>query len=75
MYLRCPSAKMVSKASELLPLPETPVMTTRQSRGMSMSTPLRLCSRAPRTRMHRAGAWAGPAAGVVVRRAMGSPQI
>src|SRR5690606_5408822 len=42
---------MVSKASELFPEPDRPVMTTSFSRGMSRSTPLRLCSRAPRTRM------------------------
>src|ERR1700758_4823618 len=40
---------MVSKASEDLPDPESPVMTTRLSRGISTSTFLRLCSRAPRT--------------------------
>src|ERR1700740_2018645 len=40
---------MVSKASELLPEPDRPVMTIRLSLGRSMSTPLRLCSRAPRT--------------------------
>ena len=71
MYLRWPSAKMVSKASELLPLPETPVITTRRSRGMSMSTPFRLCSRAPRTRMERRSG----AGGSAFARAMGSPQI
>src|SRR6188768_797917 len=42
---------MVSKASEDLPEPDRPVITTSFSRGMSTSTPLRLCSRAPRTRM------------------------
>ena len=42
---------MVSKASEDLPLPDRPVITTRWSRGMSTSTPFRLCSRAPRTEM------------------------
>src|SRR5258708_3140466 len=42
---------MVSKASEDLPDPERPVMTTSRSRGMSTSTFLRLCSRAPRTEM------------------------
>ena len=39
---------MVSKASELLPEPDSPVMTTSLSRGISRSKPLRLCSRAPR---------------------------
>src|SRR5688572_12765669 len=42
---------MVSKASEDLPEPESPVITTSLSRGISMSTFLRLCSRAPRTRI------------------------
>src|SRR6185436_11745773 len=40
---------MVSKASELLPLPDSPVITVSRSRGISTSTFLRLCSRAPRT--------------------------
>src|ERR1700689_1781273 len=43
---------MVSKASEDLPEPDRPGSTTRLSRGMSTSTFLRLCSRAPRTRMY-----------------------
>src|SRR6478752_3941231 len=40
---------MVSKASEDLPEPDRPVMTTRLSRGSSTVTSLRLCSRAPVT--------------------------
>src|SRR5690348_10693890 len=40
---------MVSKASEDLPDPDRPVITTRLSRGMSTSMFFRLCSRAPRT--------------------------
>src|ERR1700712_2737301 len=48
-YRRCPSAKMVSKASEDFPEPDKPVKTTSESRGMEMSTLRRLCSRAPRT--------------------------
>src|ERR1700716_2342417 len=39
---------MVSKASEDLPEPESPVKTTSLSRGISRSMFLRLCSRAPR---------------------------
>src|ERR1019366_9485253 len=39
---------MVSKASEDLPEPDNPVNTTSLSRGISTSTFLRLCSRAPR---------------------------
>src|SRR6266567_1752657 len=48
---------MVSKASEDLPEPDSPVRTTRLSRGMSTSTFLRLCSRAPRTRMSCMDSW------------------
>src|SRR5690348_2033096 len=40
---------MVSKAREDLPEPESPVMTTSLSRGISTSMFLRLCSRAPLT--------------------------
>src|SRR5688572_25787218 len=40
---------MVSNASEDLPEPDSPVTTTRASRGRSTSTFLRLCTRAPRT--------------------------
>src|ERR1700681_2200684 len=39
---------MVSKASEDFPEPDRPVNTTSLSRGISRSTFLRLCSRAPR---------------------------
>src|ERR1700722_17068870 len=42
---------MVSKASEDLPEPDRPVITTRLSRGIATSMFLRLCSRAPRTTM------------------------
>src|SRR5256885_1467740 len=38
---------MVSNASEDLPEPLRPVITTSRSRGISISTFLRLCSRAP----------------------------
>ncbi len=55
MYFRCPSAKIVSNASDDLPEPESPVITTSLSRGMSTDRFLRLCSFAPRTRMHRDG--------------------
>src|SRR2546430_1394556 len=47
-YLRCPSAKIVSKASDDFPEPDTPVMTTNLLRGTTTSMFLRLCSRAPR---------------------------
>src|SRR3990170_3580569 len=39
---------MVSNASDDFPEPETPVITTSLSRGISRSIPFRLCSRAPR---------------------------
>src|SRR5918998_4823245 len=40
---------MVSKASEDLPEPETPVTTVRRSMGMVKSTFFKLLTRAPRT--------------------------
>ena len=46
---------MVSKASEDLPEPLSPVMTTRRSRGISTEMFLRLCSRAPMTAMRSVG--------------------
>src|SRR5581483_1554547 len=49
---------MVSKASEDLPEPDSPVNTISASRGISRSTFLRLCSRAPRTWMVL---WVSPA--------------
>src|SRR5262245_29318101 len=39
---------MVSKASDDLPEPESPVITTSWSRGISRSMFFRVCSRAPR---------------------------
>src|ERR1700744_6616729 len=42
---------MVSKASEDLPEPESPVITVSVSRGISTSIFFRLCSRAPRMEM------------------------
>src|SRR5919112_1160155 len=48
---RCDSAAIVSKTSELLPEPDTPVNTVSFRFGMSRSTFLRLFSRAPRTSM------------------------
>src|SRR6185437_4867922 len=52
---------MVSKASEDLPEPDSPVNTTSLSRGMSRSTFLRLCSRAPRMEIMRASRFSRPA--------------
>src|SRR5437764_10317042 len=48
-YLRWPSAKIVSNASDDLPEPDRPVNTTREPLGSSRETSFRLCSRAPRT--------------------------
>ena len=48
-YLLCPSAYIVSKAKELFPEPETPVITINLFFGISISTFCKLCSFAPRT--------------------------
>jgi hypothetical protein len=48
-YLRCASAKIVPKAIEDFPEPDTPVKTTNAFRGMSTSIPRKLFCRAPRT--------------------------
>src|SRR5690606_35177285 len=47
-YLRRPSAKIVSKASDDFPEPDSPVNTIIESRGSSRETFFKLCSRAPR---------------------------
>lgn len=44
---RCPSAYSVSKASDDLPDPDNPVMTTNRLRGISTSIFFRLLTRAP----------------------------
>ena len=46
------SAAMVSKTSDDLPEPDTPVTTVSLRLGMSTDTSRRLFSRAPRTSMH-----------------------
>ena len=46
---------MVSNASDDLPEPDSPVITTSWSRGSSTSMSLRLCSRAPRTKIRSDG--------------------
>jgi hypothetical protein len=48
---RCDSAAIVSKTSELLPDPETPVNTVSRRFGISTLTSLRLFTRAPTTRI------------------------
>src|SRR3546814_8705693 len=60
---------MVSKASDDLPLPDRPVMTISASRGRSTSTPLRLCSRAPRTEI-----WVRLMGGVCSRFVLGAQE-
>ncbi len=44
---RCDSTATVSKTTEDLPEPDTPVKTVMRPLGISRSTSLRLCSRAP----------------------------
>ena len=51
MIIRCDSAAMVAKTSELLPEPDTPVNTVSRRLGISTLTSLRLFSRAPWTRI------------------------
>ena len=51
MIIRCDSAAMVLKTSELLPEPEMPVNTVSRRLGSSTLTSLRLFSRAPCTRI------------------------
>ena len=46
-----PRRRWCRRRASDLPEPDRPVSTTSCSRGMSTSTSLRLCSRAPRTRM------------------------
>src|SRR5215813_13089113 len=73
---------MVSKASEDLPEPDRPVITTSRSRGRSRSTFFRLCSRAPRIEMKRCGSAEGKRAGrrdwaigTENKRSAGSPHM
>ena len=49
MYLRCPSAKIVSKARDDFPLPLKPVKTINLFRGILRSMFFKLCSLAPKT--------------------------
>src|SRR5918998_3384109 len=75
---RCDSAATVSKTSELLPEPETPVNTVRRRLGISMLTSLRLFSRAPCTRIRSwlsAACSAGDCASVVVAMLIVSAQL
>jgi hypothetical protein len=51
LIIRCDSAAIVSKTSELLPEPETPVNTVSRRFGISTLTSLRLFARAPITRI------------------------
>jgi len=45
----------VSKASDDLPEPDTPVITVSWPRGNETSTPFRLCWRAPQTSIAKGG--------------------
>ncbi len=51
LIIRCDSAAMVPKTSELLPEPETPVNTVSRRFGSSTPTSRRLFTRAPCTRI------------------------
>ncbi len=51
MIIRCDSAAIVSKTSELFPEPETPVNTVSRRFGSSTLMSLRLLTRAPCTRI------------------------
>jgi hypothetical protein len=51
LIIRWDSAAIVSKTSELLPEPETPVNTVSRRFGISTLTSLRLFTRAPVTRI------------------------
>src|SRR4051794_13911411 len=60
---RCDSAAIVSKTSELLPEPDTPVNTVSRRFGISTLTSLRLFTRAPCTRIR---SWRSAGASVFV---------
>ncbi len=64
MIIRCDSAAIVPKTSELLPEPETPVNTVSRRFGISTLTFLRLFTRAPCTRIRSwlSAAWGAGAA-------------
>src|SRR3989454_3691775 len=69
---------MVSKASEDLPEPESPVRTTSWSRGSSTSMFLRLCSRAPRTTIRSLAMdhhYGGPAGSLPTLRRPRPPRV
>jgi len=61
LIIRCDSAAMVSKTSELLPEPDTPVNTVSLRFGSSTLTSLRLFTRAPVTRIR---SWVSATCGV-----------
>src|SRR5712691_7484417 len=63
---------MVSKASEDLPDPESPVKTVRVFRGISTVMFLRLCSRAPRTMRASLDIAVQPTQDVAVRSILGA---
>src|SRR6185436_2618551 len=76
--MRCDSAAIVSKTSELLPDPETPVNTVSRRFGISTLTSLRLFTRAPCTRIRSwlsATCRAGDCESVFVAKLIVSPSI
>src|SRR5918911_750317 len=69
---------MVSKASELLPLPESPVTTTMTSRGSETVMFFRLCSRAPWTAIWLSAIFAlpfGSSFWASIRPPIGRPRV
>src|SRR4029077_4614037 len=72
LIIRCDSAAMVAKTSELLPEPDTPVNTVRRRLGSSTLMSLRLFSRAPVTRI-RSWVSAGGCAPVLAALLIVSP--
>src|SRR5687768_7702394 len=75
---RCDSAAIVSKTSELLPEPDTPVNTVRRRFGISTLTSLRLFTRAPITRIRSwlSAAWSPSARSpVLVAVVIVSPSV
>ena len=70
LIIRCDSAAIVAKTSELLPDPETPVKTVNRRFGSSRLTSLRLFSRAPWTRIR---SWLSARWPVMSNRLVGLP--
>ena len=71
LIIRCDSAAIVPKTSELLPEPDTPVNTVSRRFGISTLMSLRLFTRAPCTRMRSWLSAAGEVGGGGAARAEG----